>query len=156
MTGWGIRHRLKYEKFCLSIDNKLFYCVIKHWDRLSKEMVASLSVKVFKTQLMEELGNLLQLTLLLQGPFPPQSFCDLCAKGDSSSWKGLISNYPCLFTFNFLFIELGLLNEIWGSKLHIHVLSLERVRPMGVEGLPTSILVSEKFKRVLLNHCSAI
>lgn len=54
--------------------------MIKHWNRLHREVVHSLPVKIFKTHLDVVLGNLLQMALLEQvvrldiskGHFQPQ------------------------------------------------------------------------------------
>ena len=61
----GDGHKLKHRRFPLNIRKRFFtVSVTEHWHRLPREVVESLSLEGFKTQLDKALGNLLLLTLL--------------------------------------------------------------------------------------------
>ena len=64
----GHGHRLKHLKLPLNV-RKYFSAVmvVKHWDRLPREVVESPSLEIFKTQLDKVLSNQLLLTLLELG-----------------------------------------------------------------------------------------
>ena len=56
----GNGHKPKYGKFHLNISKTLFaLLVVKHWNRLPREVVASSLFKILKTQLGKVLSNLL-------------------------------------------------------------------------------------------------
>ncbi|KFV16780.1 hypothetical protein N340_14268, partial [Tauraco erythrolophus] len=52
--------KLKEERFRLDIGKKFFtQRVVRHWNRLPREVVDAPSLEVFKARLDEALGNLL-------------------------------------------------------------------------------------------------
>lgn len=58
-------------KFQLNIRKHCFtLTVVEHYNRLPGKVVASLSLKIFKTQPNMVLGNVLQLVLLQKGVGP--------------------------------------------------------------------------------------
>lgn len=61
----GSGHKLKERKLHLNIErNSSVVTTTEHWHRLTKEVVESPSLQIFKTQLVMVLGNLQYLTLL--------------------------------------------------------------------------------------------
>ncbi|KFV84740.1 hypothetical protein N308_02805, partial [Struthio camelus australis] len=51
--------KLKYRKFQFNIRKHFFTVrVVEHWNRLSREIVESLSLEMFKTQMDMVLGQL--------------------------------------------------------------------------------------------------
>jgi len=64
----GNGHKLKHEKFHLYMRKNFFTLrETEHWNRLPREVVESLSLEIFKTQLDEVLCSLLWVTLFRQG-----------------------------------------------------------------------------------------
>jgi len=64
----GNGHRLKHRKFQLNMRKNFFTLrVTEHWDGLSREVVESPSLEIFKTRLDRALCSLLWVTLLRQG-----------------------------------------------------------------------------------------
>jgi len=56
----GNGHKLKHRKFCLNMKKNFFTLrVTEHWNRLSREVVESPSLEIFKTHLDNFLYNLL-------------------------------------------------------------------------------------------------
>jgi len=64
----GSGHELKHIKFCLKSREHFFTVrVNKHWHRLSREVVESPSLEIFKSHLDMVLGSWLWVALLEQG-----------------------------------------------------------------------------------------
>ncbi|KAK4807202.1 hypothetical protein QYF61_024322 [Mycteria americana] len=65
----GNGHKQKHRKFCLNIRKHFFIVrVPEHWNRLTREVVKSLSLEIFKSHLDMVLGNWLQALRLLRFP----------------------------------------------------------------------------------------
>ena len=84
----GNSFKLRQGKFSLDIRRKFFtQRVVKHWNRLPKEVVDAPSLKAFKTRLDVALGSLVWWLVTLhiagglklgdhRGPFQPRPFYD--------------------------------------------------------------------------------
>jgi len=64
----GNEHKLQCREFCLNV-RKILLAVreVKHWSRLPREAVGSPSFEILKTQLDEDLSNLLCFALFTVG-----------------------------------------------------------------------------------------
>ena len=139
----GNGHKLKHRKFHLNMrKNNFTLRVMEHWNRLTREVVESPSLEIFKTRLDKVLCSLLWVTLLGQGgwtgwptegPFQPLIFCDsvICPKHclsihmeeEGSSGRKEDPYLPLvhgLLPFT-LFLEIRALDISWS---HTNVLSL--------------------------------